>query len=309
MTEPMKGPLMVCIGGNSCRIGSSFGPRGSNILFLDTDRRSLSDEMDLSLLVGEDVVEGEGSGGNLNLARACFKMDMEKIAPKILGRPLVMIISSTEGSTGIAGSVEISSLLVKLGMPTFSFLLHDSSQQRGGMDPLHVASMLLDGPLRPGCILIKGSDEGSPIQDPYGLSTTIPFFLSGMKRTHGFLLPPTCWAILREDGGPFEIGPIEIDSEIQRMDIKTPAVIFLCVPEDWTTDTVRSILEGTFGNREGIYLGLTMESGIDNIRGAYIAKTAQKIPAPQGPPPDPDMLKDLLGGPLDMEIVPSRNIQ
>jgi hypothetical protein len=51
-----------------------------------------------------------------------------------------------------------------------------------------------------------------------------------------------------------------------------------------------------------------MVDGIDHIYGAYIAKADQKIPAPQGPPPDPEMLKDILGGPLDIDIEPARNL-
>jgi hypothetical protein len=304
-------PLLIAIGGEAAEVVSGIDlGKDNDVIIIDTDSRTAKRYPEMNtMVIGSKVVRGEGTGGNMNLARACFKIDMENIAPKILGRPLVMILSSTEGATGIAGSVEISSLLVKVGMPAFSFLLHDISIKESGIDPLHIASMLLDGPLRPGCILIRDSVEGATAQDPFGLSATIPFFLSSVKRAPGFLLSPTCWSVLRDDGGPFEIGPIEMDSNIQRMNIKVPAVVSLKVPEDWSTESVRAVLDGAFGQNEGLHLGLTMESGIDHIRGAYIAKSVQKIPAPQGPPPDPEMLKELLGGPMDIDIIPSRNIQ
>jgi hypothetical protein len=304
-------PLLIAIGGEAADVVSSIDiGTGNEMLVIDTDSRTAKRHPQLStMIVGFKMVKGEGAGGNMNLARACFKMDMKDIAPRILGRPLVMIISSTEGSTGIAGAVEISSLLIKLGMPAFSFLLHDRSKKSSGVDSLHIASMLLDGPLRPGCILIKDSGERSMSHDPFGLSPTIPYFLSSTKRAQGFLLSPTCWSLLRDDGGPFEIGPIEMDEEVRKMNFMVPAVVSLNVPEDWSTETVRNVLESAFGQKEGLHLGLTPVSGIDHICGAYIARSTQKVPAPQGPPPDPETLKDLLGGPLDIEIGPSRNIQ
>jgi hypothetical protein len=309
--ESSRKPILVAIGGEAADIisGLDLGP-DTERLVIDTDHRTATRYSDLSpLIIGKRVVNGEGSGGNMNLARACFKMDMEEIAPIVLGRPLVMMLSSTEGATGIAGAVEISSLLVKVGMPAFSFLLHDPGPKRGGMDPLHIASMLLDGPLRPGCILMKGSSNISNSKDPYGLTGTIPYFLEVVKGVQGFVLPPTCWAMLRDDGGPFEMGPIEIDDVLHGIEIKAPAVIALHVPEVWTTERVRSTLDPLFGQIEGMHLGISPVSGIDIIQGAYIAKASQNLPGLEGPPPDAEMLREMMGGPIDIDISPERNVR
>ena len=174
-----RSPLLVVIGSRSARMvhGSEMA-KGSDLLVLDTDSRTERSFPDLNVVtVGSRIVKGEGSGGNMNLARACFRIDMERIAPMILGRPLVMVIAATDGATGIAGAVELSSLLVKVGLPSFTFLLHEEGPQGSGVDPLRIASMLLDGPLRPGCILMSGSVPGSSPEDPFGLGNVIPHLL------------------------------------------------------------------------------------------------------------------------------------
>jgi hypothetical protein len=55
-------------------------------------------------------------------------------------------------------------------------------------------------------------------------------------------------------------------------------------------------------------MALEAAPGIEDIQGAYISKATKKPPVPQGPPPDPDVLKDILGGPLEMEMGPDLNI-
>jgi hypothetical protein len=307
---PGRKPLLLGIGGRSASmLGSIDLDDDVDLLVLDTDQRTEKRFGNLqTMIVGKAMVNGEGAGGNMNLARACFKMDMERIAPLILGRPLVMVIISTDGATGIAGAVEICSLLIKVGMPSFSILLHEETNPGGGMDPLHMASMLLDGPLRPGCILIKGMIAGSTEEDQFGIRSTLPFLLSGAGSGPDFPLTSISWNSMREDGGPFEIGSIPDLSGSSRVELGSPSIISLKVPFGLTTDEVRSILDASLGHIEGLHIALQVSPGIDLIHGAYIAKASKKPPLPSGPPPDPEMLKDLLGGPLDLEIEPNRNL-
>jgi hypothetical protein len=302
--------LLVGIGGKAASILSSISLNDDlDMLILDTDQRTENRFEDLqTVIVGKNVVNGEGSGGNMNLARACFKMDMEHIAPMILGRPLVMVVLSTDGATGIAGAVEVCSLLIKVGMPSFSILLHEESNLTGGIDPLHMASMLLDGPLRPGCIVLKGMAAGSSVKDPFGIASTLPLLLSGAGSGPDFPLTSVSWNLLREDGGPFEMGAIEDLSVSGRIEVGAPSIVSLKVPLGLTTDEVRSVVDASFGHIEGLHLALQASPGIELIHGAYITKASKRPPSPSGPPPDPEMLKDLLGGDLDPGIEPNRNI-
>ncbi len=303
-------PLMIGIGGRSVDILSTLDlGDDSDLLILDTDARTEKRFPDMkTITVGRNIVNGEGSGGNMNLARACFKMGMEDIAPLILGRPLVVVAASTVGATGIAGAVEICSLLTKVGLPSFSFLLHEETEGGGGMDPLKIASILLDGPLRPGCILVRGGSQGSTEKDPFGLSSTLPYILSGAGNGSDFPLQPLSWSSLREDGGPFEIGPINIPSNTGRIDLLVPALVSLRVPSELTTEEVRTIIESAFGHFEALDMALITTPGIDEIHGAYISKATRKLPIPEGSPIDQEALKEIIGGPLEMEIEPDLNI-
>jgi len=283
--------------------------KGSDILVLDTDSRTERSFSDLNVVtVGSRLVKGEGSGGNMNLARACFRIDMERIAPMVLGRPLVMVIAATDGATGIAGAVELSSLLLKVGLPSFTFLLHEEGPQGSGVDPLRVASILLDGPLRPGCILLSGSVPGSTLQDPYGLESVIPHLLRASSDDEGFPAPMAAWIELRDDGGPFEAGPIELSEAPVRLEISPPALVSLLVPEGMTNTEVRSRIGSAFGSSEGVHFALFSSSGTMNLHGAYIARSNRRPGFPEGPPPDPETLKEILGDPEQLDIGPDIEI-
>ncbi len=265
MTEPTKGPLMVCIGGNSCRIGSSFGPRGSNILFLDTDRRSVSDEMDLSLLVGEDVVAGEGSGGNLNLARACFKKQMEDIAPIVLGRPLVMILADIEGATSIAGAVEINSLLVKVGLPSLIVLIIEEGLRKATQRSRDMARVLVNGPLSPGVkVTLTGEDPETSENGQLShqeLMDSLQMINRAVSRSAIVQLPPMSWNLLKESGSSFDLSILEFmkDGQPPRVldRIHTPSSIVIEVDRTATTTEVNELLASATGGSEGVNIGIT----------------------------------------------------
>jgi len=305
-----RSPLLVVVGGRSARIvhGADI-IKGSEILVLDTDSRTERSYGDLNVVtVGARLVKGEGSGGNMNLARACFRIDMERIAPMVLGRPLVIVLATTDGATGIAGAVEISSLLVKVGMPSFTFLLHEEGFQGSGVDPLRIASVLLDGPLRPGCILLSGSSPESSQEDPFGLDLVVPHLLRASSSGEGIPAPQMAWQALRDDGGPFEVGPIELPDTPGRLDISTPALVSLIVPEGMTNTEVRSRIGSAFGNSEGVHFALFSAPGTEGLHGAYIAKSNRRPSIPEGPSPDPETLKEVLGDDVSLDIVPDIEI-
>ena len=299
-----RSPLLVVIGGRCAKIVNDMDlPEYIDVLVLDTDSRTERSFPGLNVVtVGSRVVKGEGSGGNMNLARVCFRIDMNRIAPMVLGRNLVLILTTTDGATGIAGAVELSSLLVKVGMASFTFLLHQEIVQSGGMDPLKIASILLDGPLRPGCIIMGGSRPHSKPEDPYGLKPVISSLLRSGSGIGGYSAPQAAWIALREDGGPFNVGTLVISDDPAEVEINPPALISLSVPERMTNSEVRSRLESTFGGVAGVHLALYPEKDATSLEGAYISKTYQKPHFPEGPPPDPETLKELMGDPSEMEM-------
>ncbi len=306
---PQQKPLLLAIGRGGAHAASNFPLSDSyQIVILDTDSRTRERYPRLQVIeVGVKLVKGEGAGGNMNLARACFKVDMEDIAPVVVGRPLVIIMSSCSGATGVAGSVEISQLLSKVGMPFFNILLHSPGQKMGGLDPLHLASILLDGPLRPGMI-VKGMENADDPNDPFGINRPVSMLLRVSGRSDPFHIPPKPWADMREDGGPFELGLLELVEPYTRMVVAPPAVISLEVPQRMPTEDVKAMVEVTFGNEEGVSLGMTTDMDIENVQCAFISRSASQPPSPQGTPPGPEALKDILDTSLEWDLNPRTDI-
>ncbi len=175
-----KGPLVVFIGGDSCILGASMDMGRYSVIFLDTDIRTSERVPESSFeLVAEDVVKGEGTGGNLNLARVCFKKEMETIAPHILGRSLVILISTMEGATSVAGAVEINTLLMRVGLPSLVVLIGKNGSREPSERALNLSSLLLKGPLRPGVTVnIATSDQ---IEDQNGRCMTLQGLEDSLK--------------------------------------------------------------------------------------------------------------------------------
>ncbi|MBN1539259.1 MAG: hypothetical protein JW939_03875 [Candidatus Thermoplasmatota archaeon] len=309
--EPFpRSPLLVVLGGRTARsIRDIDMGTDVEVLVLDTDSRTERNFPRMNVVtVGSRIVHGEGSGGNMNLARACFRLDMDRIAPLVLGRPLVVLLTSTEGATGMAGAVEVSSLLIKVGMSCFSFLLHQDSRNGSGLDPLRIASILLDGPLRPGCIIVGGQSTCSTPEDPFGLRSVLPPILQSASNSRGLPAPQSAWAALREDGGPFSVGTLSIPSDPTRTDIFPPALVSLRVPEGMTNIEVRSRLASAFPDPEGIHFALITSGGTGEMEGAFISKSLQKTGPQERETMDPGTLKDLLGDPDSINIEPSFKI-
>ncbi|MGA1848749.1 MAG: hypothetical protein ACMUHB_05345 [Thermoplasmatota archaeon] len=306
---PLEKPLLLAIGRGGAHAASNLPSSDSfQVVILDTDSRTRERYPGMQVIdVGGKLVRGEGAGGNMNLARACFKVDMENIAPVVIGRPLVMIMSSCSGATGIAGSVEISQLLAKVGMPFFNILLHSPGQKMGGLDPLHLASILLDGPLRPGMI-VTGREDADDTNDPFGMNRPVSLLLSVSGRSDPFHIPPKPWADMREDGGPFELGFLELVEPYTRMVVTPPAVVSLQVPQKMPTGDVKAMVETTFGSYERVSLGMTTDMDIENVQCAFISRSASQLPSPQGNPPDPESLKDILDTSLEWDLNPRTNI-
>ncbi len=302
--EPVgRRPLIIGLGGKGAQLASEMENFPEiDTLILDTDSRTEKRFPHSHVFtVGNRLVNGEGTGGNMNLARACYKMDMESIAPLVLGRPVVFLISSMDGSTGLAGSVEIGMLLIKVGMPAFTILLHEQGTTRGGFDPMHMASVLLDGPLRPGCIVKVGS--GSERYDD--LAAKLHLILKGCDIGVEFHITPGTWLDMRNDGGPFSLEMMELGQPFQKISIDPPGALSLSIPDTMTTTDVRSMIGSILGDTTGIGLAMSVNDTASPIKCAMISRSSEPLPPAEGPPPDPEQLKALMDRSTDMEYGPS----
>lgn len=262
MESTTKGPLLICLGGNTIRKCSPLAEKDIDILMVDTDSRALKDHLDHSLLVGYDIVNGEGTGGNLNLARACYRKDMELIGQNVLGRPLVIIVADCEGSTSVAGAVEINSLLVKVGLPSLSLLLVSDGVRKTSSKTRNMAQILLEGPLRPGINL----DISEETIDDEGLLRSLELIYIASSRSAEIQIPGMVWNLLRQKGGPFIIRHRKMERDEPDPDPLTvgdPSVMVINVDKGTTSEEVKDFMKGTFGSAEGINFGI-LETGEKN---------------------------------------------
>jgi hypothetical protein len=229
---------------------------------IDTDSRTLKDHLDHSLLVGYDIVNGEGTGGNLNLARACYRKDMELVGQNVLGRPLVIIVADCEGSTSVAGAVEVNSLLVKVGLPSLTLLIVADGVRKTSPKTRNMAQILLEGPLRPG-IDLDISDEAI---DDEGLLRSLELIYRASSRKAEIQVPGMVWNLLRQKGGPFIIRHRKMEMgepDPDPLTIGDPSVMVINVDKGTTSDEVKDFTKATFGNTENLNFGI-LEDGEHN---------------------------------------------
>jgi hypothetical protein len=306
-----RGPLVIFIGGQSCEFASRIDLSGFEVLYADTDIRTRDRVVpDSFILVGEDIVKGEGSGSNLNLARACFKKDMEEIASKILGRPLVLIISYMEGATSTAGAVEINSLLMKVGLPSIVLQLGRIGLSEPSERALNLSHLLLGGPLRPGAVIDVSWDgdhdsRRGKTMTPFELEKSIKHILKADGDSASIKVPSIAWNILRESGTPFLLNFRSLDRGSERVidqGVATPSINILEVDGSTTTHDINEFITGFAGNAEGVNMGI-IEG--DPPEGKWLLTSI--IPSPVSkPPPDDriprgpdnmDSILELLGNP------------
>lgn len=253
-------PLFVCVGGNACRIGSTFDI--DNTILVDTDRRTEERSGTFpNILVGNEIVKGEGSGGNINMARACFRTGMEMLGEIILKRPLVIFLADVTGATSVAGAVEMNSLLVRVGLPSVVFLITGGEGRVAVRNSDLMAKALLDGPLRPGVeVVIRESEDRSTGIGMDRLGGVIGDLMAASSKNADVPIPSASWILMRENGGPFGITGNDIDNEgidkVSPLDIRAPCIAALEVPAGSTTKEINSMVSSIFKDMESISLGV-----------------------------------------------------
>lgn len=302
-TTSQKLPLIVGIGGVGAGYASLLtGREVVEVLCLDTDRRSVSAVQEGSfLLIGEKLLNGEGSGGNLNAAKAAFKMGMEETAPRFLGRPLVMTIASGSGSTGIAGSVEVGQLLSGIGLPCFSILL--SGGGMNGPGPVPLAAILLQGPLRPGALL--RSVPGREQELMLGLS----MILEASHPGGPFPIPSTAWNLLRERKGHYEIMELDLQGAGAYQELQRPSIIAMSVDHRLSVEEMRAMIRRRFGDPEGLAIGMALKEGNEGARGCAVVPAVGPLPEGVGDNIiNLDQLRELVGNDMEDRLGPDRSI-
>ena len=68
------------------------------------------------------------------------------------------------------------------------------------------------------------------------------------------------------------------------------------------------MLDTVFGDMEGVNLGLDSVEGAETLRLAYLVRSNTPLPAPQGPPPDPEYVRSLLDNSLETDFGPRTDI-
>lgn len=298
-------PLMIGIGGFGIEMVSRIEPADVDILLLDTDIRTLRDKQSAkAILVGKNVVNGEGTGDNLNTAKACFKVSMEEIAQYILSRPLVMTIASANGSTGVAGSVEIVQFLSRIGLSTFSFLIFDPGVPGNTSGKQHMMKMLVTGPLRPasGITVLEGNFDPDKIID--SALNVCRCASEGID----YQVPSSSWNYLREMEGPYEVMFHPSIDDIGKGYFGPPGILFFRMPRNKTMEELRGLISDLVLTTEGIGIGIMIDDDADEISLYSIQKARQSHFSAPDSSMDPGSLKEMIGSELVEFMEPSKSL-
>jgi hypothetical protein len=186
---------------------------------------------------------------------------MEEIATKVLGRPLVIILSDIEGATSVAGAVEINSLLVRVGLPSMVLLMVSYGQRKPSERLSSMANVLLDGPLRPGAMVELKEDS----TEETGMTVTdilegIRILSRGCSRDATVQVPATSLNLLRESGGPFgfELIRYQKNSKVTPKiePSPPPSVMVMEVDKETTTIEMNEFLSSVKADGEGVHIGI-----------------------------------------------------
>ncbi len=304
-------PLVLGLGGAGCDLVASLKCSGYEALLVDTDmrtaRRHPGSEV---ILVGKELVSGEGCGGNMNLGKACFKTNMEPILSRIVKHRPILTVSYPSGGTGTPGAVEISTMLDRFKIPHFNFLVVRRGPSTGGMDPFGMGEFLLKGPLGPGSLVSVDTAIGPPtIEDESILTRAVNLLASSSSSTAHSVLPISSWGELAGSEAPIrsyllEFAPSDaIGVPLPIFDPQQPVTLSLSVPEEISNDELLEVVGRILPPQAKRAVGVTLSPPGMPIT-VTILHPGGGIPptAPQSAyQPPPDLMEILKSDPLTTE--------
>jgi len=289
-----KGPVLVGIGGSGAQIVSKASP---DSVILDTDSRTrYLYPRHKVLILGEEVLGGEGAGRNLKLGMIAFRSGMDVIERTILPRMPVIIVAGCEGGTGLSGAVELNSHLARTGIPRFNFIvLEDHPNPEPGREAMALA--LIGSILHPGAI-VKNVDIDK-------LSEGIGLLYEASIPTPGFRIPSGSWSRLSSGKSPYDMEIVKIDMDETVSDGKGPSqrglsLAAVSYPEGTPVTELKRIVEYHLGFGDNINVGM-VHGGKGKLTLVSLSE-----PVNPGPIPNPGTIPDLqeLLGSETMDISP-----
>ncbi len=284
-----SGPLIIGLGGVGAAVAAAAGP---GALMIDTDLSTRDRYKDNRVLVlGQALLRGEGAGRNLKMGMIAFRSGMEPIIGEMAGHAPVLIVSGTEGGTGLAGAVEINSVLGRSGIPRFTFLVAGSAHEADASRE-SIAAALLAGPLHPGAMV---RDEGGSV------ARALRMFARASERSPGIRLTPEAWARIATVKGTFHLEVQDISvAEIGGASIGAGAIprgitiASVQAPATMASGEIRKAVENVFGGSEIIGVGIveTAEGGRLTIA-SLSEPRGEAIPPQGGAAPDLTALMDV----------------
>lgn len=117
--------MVIGVGGCGCNVISRmYDERNEEIklVAMDTSEQSLENiSADYKLLLGESILHGHGSGGNVQKAHEAFQEGREKIKQILKDVDMVFVAGGLGRGTGSVGIVEVGKLAREMGILTIGF--------------------------------------------------------------------------------------------------------------------------------------------------------------------------------------------
>lgn len=261
-------PLVIGIGGVGCSIASGLTPGDFDIACIDTDMRTAHRIPDAHI-IGGDMVQGEGCGGNMTLGKAVFKRSLDFLRDIISDHSPVFTISSMGGGTGIPGAVEVNQLLRSSMIPCFNFITLEDLGEGGSSHSRALANVFLGGPLCPGSMIIMDpagdrEDRGADVATRKQLGTAVEHIANSSSQAANIVTPGAVWHIFARELRPFSISLMDLDSIEKIGDIDPSALksgegqtlMVLEIPVNISNAETEMIMGSIDGESPDTHLGL-----------------------------------------------------
>jgi hypothetical protein len=265
-------PLVIGIGGVGCSLASDIDPSGFDVVCIDTDIRTRQ-RIKNTLIIGEDMVQGEGCGGNMTLGKAVFRRSLDLLRVIISEHSPVFTISSMGGGTGIPGVVELNQVLRTSVIPCFNIVVVEEIGNDAGLHARALANIFLAGPLCPGSLipLRSGEEEGlkgSTLSTGSELNRAVSLIASASSQAANVVVPGAVWHIFAREMRPFSISILDLLS-IDSLPESGPSsgsgegqtLMIVEMPVNLSNTDTEKIMESLGAGSRDTHLGLTENPG------------------------------------------------
>lgn len=253
--------MVIGLGGRGAEVVGRLGEIHYGSLVMDTDQRTMESlKGTRRVLLGSGMLSGEGCGGNMNLGRKVISGYLKRIPGMISGAHPLINVFGAGGGTGIPFAVELSGICRELSIPYLNFCLKSSDP---GNSENKIASILLSGPLRPGC-MVEAAGGSEKNDEPDETVKALDIIARCFAPDARIPLPSSILDKIREDAPLIELDSFTLSGEQPADPGKDVLLSALSLPGTQSNSETEEMIRGLGLEENDTPLGITISEDKGN---------------------------------------------